>query len=218
LTNQHAGGSYYQLSQSAPAKPGSLHESVDLADRKTTNNNDSYPDPIVPKHPNLRHGCAFITQSLDRPMTLSGSFTGTIRAIVNKRDMDYGLVLYQIQPDGKLFELSYFIGRASYARDRTRRRLLQPGSVESIPFTRSYLVSRYLAKGSRLLLTLDVNKNPFAELNYGTGGDVAREDIHDAKIPLQIDWLNSSFVQIPMTSDSTGPPLAFRALRAMGSP
>lgn len=201
LTNRHAGGSCYQLSPSAPAKPGSLHESVDFADRTTTNNNDSYPDPIVPKHPDLRSGYAFVTPPFEHAMTLSGSFTGTIRAIVNKRDMDYGLVLYQIQPDGKLFELSYFIGRASYARDMTRRRLLQPGIVESIPFARSYLVSRYLAKGSRLLLTLDVNRNPFAELNYGTGGDVAREDIRDAKAPLRVDWRNDSFVQIPLTSN-----------------
>ena len=200
LTNLNAGGSYYQLSQSAPAKVGSLDESVNFADRKTTNNNDSYPDPIVPKHPDLRRGYAFITPPLDRAMTLSGSFTGTIRAIVNKRDMDYGLVLYQIQSDGKLFELSYFIGRASYARDMSRRHLLQAGRVESIPFTRSYVVSRYLAKGSRLLLTLDVNKNPFAELNYGTGGDVAREDIRDGKVRLRVEWLNSSFVRIPMTA------------------
>jgi uncharacterized protein len=200
LTNRRAGASYYQLSQTPPAKEGSLHESVDFADRKTTNNNDSYPDPILPKHPDLRSGYAFITAPLDRPMTLSGSFTGTIRAIVNKRDLDYGLVLYQRLPDGRLFELSNFIGRASYARDMTRRRLLQPGRVESIPFTRSYLVSRYLVKGSRLLLTLDVNKNPFAELNYGTGGDVAREDIRDAKVSLQVDWLSTSYVQIPMAS------------------
>jgi hypothetical protein len=27
-------------------------------------------------------------------------------------------------PDGQLFHLSYFLGRASYARDMTRRRLL----------------------------------------------------------------------------------------------
>jgi hypothetical protein len=198
LTNRRVGGPYYQLSQSAPAKSGFLRESVDFADRKTTNDNASYPDPIVPKRPELRGGYAFITAPLDHPMTLSGSFTGTFRAILNKRDVDFGVVLYQVQPDGKLFELSYFIGRASYARDMSRRRLLQPGRIESIPVTRSYLVSRYLAKGSRLLLTLDVNKNPFAELNYGTGGAVAKEDIRDAKVPLQVEWLNGSSVRIPL--------------------
>jgi uncharacterized protein len=119
LTNRRAGGSCYQLSPSAPAGSESPHESVDFADRKTTNNNDSYPDPILPKHPGLRSGYAFITAPLDRPIALGG----TIRAVV---DADYGLVLYQVQPDGKLFELSYFIRRASYARDMTRRRLLQP--------------------------------------------------------------------------------------------
>jgi hypothetical protein len=199
LTNVHAGSRYYELSQDAPAATGSLRQTVDFADRKTTNNNDTYPDPIVPKNPKLSSGYAFITPPLPRAMTLSGSFTGTINAIVNKRDLDIGLVLYQMQPDGKLFELSYFVGRASYARDMSRRVLLTRGRIESIPFTRSYLVSRYLAKGSRLLLTLDVNKNPFAEINYGTGGDVAREDVGDAKTPLQVEWLTSSYVRIPVS-------------------
>jgi uncharacterized protein len=192
-------GPYYALSRQRPATVAALHQSVDFADRKTTSDNDTYPDPIVPKRPDFPNGYAFVTPPLQRPMTLSGCFTGSIRAIINRRDMDVGLVLYQMEPDGKLFELSYFIGRASYARDMSQRRLLQPGRAETIPFSRSYLVSRYLAKGSRLLLTLIVNKNAYAEINFGTGGDVADEDIRDAKTPLRVDWLTDSFVRIPMS-------------------
>lgn len=43
-----------------------------------------------------------------------------------------------------------------------------------------------MEKGNRLLVMLNVNKNNFAEVNYGTGKDVATEDIHDAGEPLKI--------------------------------
>ena len=50
------------------------------------------------------------------------------------------------------------------------------------------MTSRRLEKGSRLLVMVNVNKNSFAEVNYGTGKDVATEDIHDAGEPLKIQW------------------------------
>jgi hypothetical protein len=104
-------------------------------------------------------------------------------------------------PNGELFHLSYFTGRASYARDMSVRHLLTPGKVESIPFDRTRLISRRLSKGSRLLLTLNVNKNAFAQINYGTGKDVSDEDINEARVPLQIKWRTDSFVRIPIWRD-----------------
>ena len=59
-------------------------------------------------------------------------------------------------------------------------------------------LSRRLEKGSRLLVTLDVDKNAFAEINYGTGKDVSLEDVNDAKVPLEIKWQTDSFVNIPI--------------------
>jgi hypothetical protein len=76
--------------------------------------------------------------------------------------------------------------------------LLPPTKVESILFDKTRMASRRLSKGSRLLVTLNVNKNPYAQINYGTGKDVSDEDINDAKTPLQIKWQNDSFVKIPI--------------------
>jgi uncharacterized protein len=73
-----------------------------------------------------------------------------------------------------------------------------PGKVESIPFDRTYLVSRQFSRGNRLLVTLNVNKSPFEQINYGTGKDVSDEDISDAKVPLKIKWRNDSYVKIPI--------------------
>jgi putative CocE/NonD family hydrolase len=193
-------GDKYQLAKVRPARFGFLEQTVDFADRKTTNN-DSYPFPIVGKKPNISNGFAFLSEPFDSPVEISGLFSGEIKAIINKKDMDIGLALYEVMPSGELFHLSYFTGRASYARDMSVRQLLTPGKVESIPFDRTRLISRRLSKGSRLLLTLNVNKNAFAQINYGTGKDVSDEDINDASVPLQIKWRTDSFVRIPIWRD-----------------
>jgi putative CocE/NonD family hydrolase len=190
-------GDRYELSDKKPSKVGFLDQEVDLADRKTSNN-DYYPSPVVGRKPDLSNGFSFISAPFDQPVEISGTFSGQIKASINKKDMDIGLVFYEVMPNGELFQLSYFLGRASYAEDMSIRRLLTPGKVESIPFERTRMVSRRLSKGSRLLVTLNINKNQFAQINYGSGKDVSDEDINDAKIPLQIRWRNDSFVRIPI--------------------
>jgi uncharacterized protein len=191
-------GDHYQLSKQKPAKSGALREEVDFADRKTMNNRDFYPNLIVGKRPNLSNGFSFISEPFNEPVEISGTFAGEIKAVINKKDMDIGMVLYEVLPTGQLFQLSYFIGRASYANDMSVRRLLTPGKIESVPFDKTRMVSRRLSKGSRLLVTLDVNKNAFGQINYGTGKDVSDEDINDATTPLQIQWQNSSYIKIPI--------------------
>jgi hypothetical protein len=96
---------------------------------------------------------------------------------------------------GRLPTLLFF---TIYAADMSARRLLTPGKVESIPFDRSRMVSRLVGKGSRLLVTLNVNKSPFMQINYGSGKEVSDEDIKDATTPLQINWSNDSYVKIPV--------------------
>ena len=196
LTDTKA-GDYYQLSRQKPSKPGFLEQTVDFADRKTSNN-DYYPDLIVGKKPDLSNGFAFISEPFDEPLSINGTFLGEIKAIINKKDMDIGVVMYEVMPNGELFHLSYFIGRASYAKDMSVRKLLAPGKLESIPFDKTRMTSRQLSKGSRLLVTLNINKNAYAQINYGTGKDVSSEDVADAKVPLQIKWHNDSFIKIPI--------------------
>lgn len=195
LTNTRVSKRFYLLSTREAAGTSELRERVDLADRMDWHNAYSYPNPIVGARPDLSSGFAFVTHPFATAVDVSG-FDGEIDAIINKRDMDIGLVLYEMRPDGKLMELSYYLGRASYARDMSVRTLLTPGKASVIPFDRAFLFSRRIAKGSRLLLALDVNVNPFAQVNYGTGKDVSTEDIHDAGSPLDIQWLTSSYVAI----------------------
>lgn len=191
-------GDSYSLTPDKPAKRGALDQQVDLADRKTSNNVDYYPYPIIKKELDHSSGYFFISKPFDNPTTVNGMFSGEIEATINKKDMDIGIVLYEVTTKGEYFELSYFLGRASYATDMSKRTLLIPGTKQTIPFSRSRLVSKMLSKGSRLLVVLNVNRNSFAQVNYGTGKDVSDETINDATEPLKIEWHNSSFINIPV--------------------
>jgi len=190
-------GKFYSLNATKPAKNNYLSQEVDFADRQVQNNN-YYPDPIIRKEIDTTNGYAFVSDPLKEPLLVNGSFLGEIKASINKKDMDIGVTLYEVTPEGEYFNLAYFIGRASYAKDITKRNLLKPKKIETISFSNTRLVSKQLNKGSRLLITLNVNKNAFSELNYGTGKEVADEIIKDAKEPLKIKWYNDSFVKIPI--------------------
>jgi putative CocE/NonD family hydrolase len=188
---------FYKLKKVVPNEDGFLEQQVDFSDRATWNN-DYYPDPIIKNEPDTRNGFNFISEPLEESILISGAFAGQLRATINKRDFDIGVTLYEVTPDGQYFHLSYFLGRASYAKDMTKRNLLTPGKAETIPFSNTRLVCKKLAKGSRLLVYLNVNKNPFAQLNYGTGKSVSEETVDDAGEALQIKWHNDSFVEIPI--------------------
>ncbi len=197
LTNLKKGDNY-DLSAIKPNRKSSLNQIVDLADRKTSNG-DYYPYPIIKDSLDRSNGLFFISKPFNKPVAVNGMFSGELKAKINKKDMDVCAALYEVMPDGKYFELSYFIGRASYAKDMSKRVLLHPGKIEYIPFTRTRLVSRQMTKGSRLLVVLNVLKSPFSEINYGTGKDVAKETIEDSQSPLKIKWFNDSFINVPVS-------------------
>jgi uncharacterized protein len=198
LTNTRTGQSGYLLSTTPPkpidGRPPALRQEVNLADRTTTTN-DSYPYLIVGKTLDASDGYTFLTPPFPRAEEVSG-LDGIVHLRVNKRDLDVGLALYEMLPDGQIFQLTYYTQRASYAADMSTRHLLNPGEEAVVPFEQDYLFSRLVARGSRLLLTVNVNKNALSEINYGTGKEVSTEDMSDADSPMQVDWLTSSFIRL----------------------
>ncbi len=140
-----------------------------------------------------------MSEPFEKEVRVSGNLSGEMTVAINKKDFDFGLVLYELTPEGSYFQLSYFMGRASYSQDMGERKLLVPGEKISLPFDRSRFFSRQLQKGSRLVVSLNVIKNPFSQINYGTGKDVSQESIHDAGEPLVITWYPGSFVEIGMS-------------------
>jgi len=189
-------GTRFALSPRIPATDAFVGQSVDFADRRTRNN--LYPSTAWLDAPDGPTRISYLSEPFERPVCVCGMLKGELLAAIDRKDFDFTWALYEATPDGKHFNLSYYLGRASYARDPARRQLLTPGKVTSLPFTQTPLVGKQLAAGSRLLLLLTVNKNPYAQMNYGTGKDVSDESIADAGTPLQVQWHNGSFIDVPL--------------------
>lgn len=191
-------GDRYRLSDARPDNVRFLEQEVDFADR--TSENNLYPVRAIEDRVDLSDGFTFISEPFAEPFSFDGQLRGQLIATINKRDMDFTLALYELMPNGKWFNLSYYLGRASYAADMRERKLLNPGEAAIIPFERTPLVSRQMQKGSRLVLLLTVNKNRHAQINYGSGKDVSDESIKDALEPLRVRWHTDSFVSVPISS------------------
>jgi predicted acyl esterase len=157
-------GDRYLLADERPSKAGFLEQTVDFADRTTQNN--LYPVRAIEDKMDLSSGFTFVSEPFDEPASFDGQLRGELKATINKKDMDVTLALYELMPDGKVFNLSYYLGRASYAEDMSKRKLLTPGKAASIPFERTPLMSRQMSRGSRLLFLLTVNKNEHAQISY----------------------------------------------------
>ena len=169
---------------------------VDFKDRE--NQNTFYTPNIIFDSLDTGNGLVFSTTPFQKEFAINGSFAGNLWATINKKDMDVSLALYEQMPDGKYFFLTRFVGRASFAKNNSKRQLLRPHKKENIPFANTRFVSKKISKGSRLVILLNINKNPFEIINYGSGKPVSEETIKDAGKPLQIKWHNESYIKIPV--------------------
>ncbi|HEY9259044.1 CocE/NonD family hydrolase [Chitinophaga sp.] len=186
---------FHRLSRNADVK-GSVMQTVNLSDKTQTSS--YYPYPLVQSSFPGNDGLAFISDPLQEDIIISGSFTGNLYVKCNKKDFDFHVALYEVRADGSYFQLSHYLARASYITDRTTRKLLTPGSTHRLPFERSRMICKQLSAGSRIMAVIDIDRNPFAQVNYGTGKDVSKETIADAGEPLQLEWLSSSTIDIPV--------------------
>jgi len=188
----------YLLQSTKPVKTGYTLQAVDFKDR-TVGNFYRWSFNIIWDSINVINGIIYVSDPLKEDIIISGSFFGQIKASINKKDFDFSINLFEQMPDGKLYYLTYFMGRASYAKNILKRQLLTPGKIESIPFSNTYFTVKKISKGSRIMAIVNVNKSPFEQINYGTGKDVNDETIKDAKDPLKVKWFNDSFISIPVS-------------------
>lgn len=190
-------GDTWRLSERKPGRDASIPLKVDLSDRSDIER--VVPGGgIVDKEIGTGNGLAFVSDPFPKPIEFSGLFSAQLDLITNKRDFDFDLHFYELTPTGEYVQLSYYWARASHVGDRVHRRLLTPGKRERLDLESGRLTSRRFQKGSRLVLVLSVVKQPNAQINYGTGKDVSDETIADAGEPLKIQWLGSSFIEIPV--------------------
>lgn len=183
------------------SKPESQSFTKQTVDFKNRNQKDTYYKVSKKDSIKTTNSIAFESEILDKDIIISGNLSGVFNVSINKKDFDTDTYLYQISPDGKSYLLSTHIVRASYAKNNENRQLLEPYKMEQIPIKNSYVMSRKIEKGSKLLLLVGVNKNPNWQINYGSGKDVSDETIKDSGEPLEIKWYNDSYVEIPVYKD-----------------
>lgn len=191
----------HRLTTKTPKKENPLTLYIDFSDRSQMNNADYYPWPIIKDSINLNDGIVFMSEPFEKETIINGSFSGKLKVSSNKKDFDFSVNLYELTPEGKYFYLSFYIGRASYAESREDRKLLMPNQPFTINFDNTRIVSKQLSKGSKLVAVLNGNKNPYGQINYGTGQDVSSESIDHAAIPLELKIHTNSSLIIPVWND-----------------
>jgi putative CocE/NonD family hydrolase len=197
FSSQKSGQRFLLVNQQPPAGLIATHE-VDLADRSVKFHGfHSYPMSIVQGPLSYVTETVFVSQPFEAATVISGSFAGELAVILNKKDFDLSVTVFEAMPDGKLFHLAYALQRASYAEDPSKRHLLSPGKLEHVKFETT-MVSRQMMPGSRLMVLVDANKNPMAQVNHGTGKDVSDESVKDAGEPLRIEIQGGSYFEIPL--------------------
>jgi predicted acyl esterase len=188
-------GAPHALLTVKPEAPMSLTQTANFRDRTDA---ESLPkqELVLQEDPNV--GMLFVTEPFDEGVDVAGRLRGELDFTVNKQDVDLVVTLYELRSHGEYVSLfdPPFAFRASYARDRVHRRLLQAGVRQQLPFQSDRMVGRRLQPGSRLVLALAVNKRPDQQVNYGAGDDVSEESIDVAGAPLRIRWHEGSFIEI----------------------
>ena len=204
--NNAKNGNHFTLGKTANSK-SYVKQTIDLSDRSDSSSLVSLmagvsQAPIIDSTINIYNAVTFISQPMEKPIVISGSFFASLKTMINKKDMDIGIALYELMPDGRYFSLGVSftrnIQRASYANDRSKRELLQPGKKTTIPINKTFITCKKIEKGSRLIVVLGINKNLDWQINYGTGKNVSDETIKDAGEPLQIEWFGDSWVKVPV--------------------
>lgn len=193
-------GSFHRLSEQKPKTGALVTQTIDLADRTDIDRVSPGIGGIVDKAIDTWNAVAFVSEPFTTPTEVSGLFSGHLDFTTNKRDFDFSIGLYELTPAGEYIALSHFMSRASHVADNTRRQLLAPDRPQQLDFSSGRLTSRQFQKGSRLVVLLGVIKDPYTQINYGTGKEVSDETIADAGQPLKIQWSGESFVDIPIAA------------------
>jgi putative CocE/NonD family hydrolase len=173
-----------------PRPEASTMQRVDFSGRSDVD--VASPSGVMHRELDPRAGLVFVGEPMQRDTELAGAFEGVLDFIVNKRDVDVMLGIYERNAAGDYLDLSWWMQRASYNTDRRHRTLLQPGVPQRLVVSDTRLLGRKLAAGSRLVVTLGVIKQPDRELNLGSGKEPSAETIADAGPPLEIRWSGTS--------------------------
>jgi putative CocE/NonD family hydrolase len=191
-------GGRYRLIPRRSVRKLPVTQVVKLADRSDS---DWIPPPSLITRSLSEHDTLVLVSD---PLTQVTNLVGTPKLHLdftpNKFDVDLAVTLYEQLANGDYVQLygPPYEFRASYAHDPTHRHLLQAGVEQQLDVPVHQVLGRRLQAGSRIVITIAVNKRPDRQINYGTGGDVSTESLQDARIPLRIRWYSGTYFDLPV--------------------
>ncbi len=189
-------GKWHRLASSPGSATSGVSQRVDLryrADIDSMFAGGGVRDTAI----NTYESVTFVSDPLE-DVEVSGLFSGHLDFVTNKKDFDLSVALFELTTKGEYIQFPPFQIRASHARDLAVRRLLTPGEPQTLDFTAIRLVSRNLKRGSRIVAVIGPIKGPGQQINYGSGKEVSDETVADAGDPLEIRWLGSSYLELPI--------------------
>ena len=184
------------LKTRAPAGAAPIELRVDLTDRSGLA--EEGPEDQL----DTTGALLFETAAFPDGVEIAGSFAGRMEIVTNKRDLDLEVTLFEHRADGSYFRLSSYLGRARYMQDRSRPRLLTPGTPQVLAFESETVTAIRMAPGSRLVALVGVPFRPGMQINYGAGGDVSTESVADAGEPLSIRFLPGSYLELGVVGEA----------------
>ncbi len=193
-----ASGGRYRLLPRRSARNGSVTQVVNLADR--SDSDWTAPTSLIARTLTERDTLVLVSDPLGQVTDLVGTPTLHLDFTPNKFDVDLAITLFEQLANGDYVQLygPPYEFRASYARDLSHRHLLEAGVEQQLEVPLHQVLGRRLQAGSRLVITIAVNKRPDRQINYGTGGDVSTESVQDARIPLRIRWHSGTYFDLPV--------------------
>lgn len=141
----------------------------------------------------------YVSEPFAEPQDLVGLMRGRLDFRPSRMDVDVVVTLFEQLATGEQRPVAApYVFRASYARARTQRQLLQAGVRQSLEFEVERLLGRRLAAGSRLVLELGVNRRADMQVNLGGGAEVSTESAQTVPGALKIRWYGGSYVDLPL--------------------
>jgi uncharacterized protein len=141
---------------------------------------------------------AYTSAPLDRDLEVTGPVTGTLFASSTARDTDWVVKLCDVHPDGRTFNVTDGVLRASYRESLTVRRELEPGAVTRFRVALQP-TSMVFRAGHRLRVLVTSSDFPRYDRNPNTG-DLGIDAVALATARQQVfhDGQRASHLELPV--------------------
>jgi putative CocE/NonD family hydrolase len=140
------------------------------------------------------------TAPFERDTEITGYFRLSAWLAIDQPDTDFGVVVYEIRPDGSSIQLTGDQIRARYREDRRTAKLVTTRDPLRYDFNGFMFTSRMLRQGSRLRLVIGPVNSMYSQRNHNSGGDVSSETMRDARtvnVKLYHDSAHPSALYVP---------------------